>query len=102
METPEDLVIFGIGDYGRVASALLAQDSPYRVKAFTVHGQYLDRKELLGHPVVPFEDLIETHPPDSYSMLVAVGYSKMNSRRTEVYNRSKELGYRFIRYVSSR
>ena len=65
------VVIFGTGDFARVASVYLAKDSPHEVAAFTVHRQYLTEPTLLGKPVVPFEELLDRYPPDRYAMLVA-------------------------------
>jgi sugar O-acyltransferase (sialic acid O-acetyltransferase NeuD family) len=97
-----DVVVFGVGDYARVASVYLDDDSPHRVVAFTVHERYIERPELLGRPVVPFEQLTETHPPESFAMLVAVGFSRVNQSRREVYELCKGLGYQLVSYVSSK
>lgn len=96
----KDLIIFGTGDYARIASVYIARETERRVAAFTVDGQYLDRSDLAGHPVVAFDDLLNTHPPDSFAMLVAIGFSRLNAARTEVYQRCKQLGYDFISHVS--
>ena len=52
-----DVVIFGIGDYARIAQLYLAADSPHEVVAFTAHRDYVDRDELNGIPVIAFEEL---------------------------------------------
>ena len=70
--------------------------------AFTVHGEYVDREQLSGLPVVPFEELPDRHPPDETAMLVAIGFSKVNQSRATVYDGCKALGYELITYVSSR
>ena len=97
-----DVVIFGAGDYARVAATYLENDSEHRVLGFTVDGAYRDRDERLGKPVLSFEDMHQAHPPDRVKLLVAIGFSGLNRRRTEVYQRCKELGYGFITYVNSR
>lgn len=96
-----DVVIFGSGDYARVAYAYLRDDSPHEVVAFTVHERYLSSGEMLGVPVVPFEALDESHPPSEYAMLVAIGFSGVNRARAEVYTECKRRGYELITYVSS-
>lgn len=96
------VVIFGTGDFARVASVYLSKDSPHEVAAFTAHRQYLTATELLGRPVVPFEDLTASHPPDDYLLLVAVGFKGVNTARAEIYRTCKELGYGFVTYVCSR
>jgi sugar O-acyltransferase (sialic acid O-acetyltransferase NeuD family) len=96
------VVLFGTGDFARVASAYLRDDSSYDVVAFTAHERYIDTPELLGIPVVSFESLEETHPPDDHAMFVAVGFSGVNRRRAKLYAECKARGYELITYVSSR
>lgn len=97
-----DVVIFGIGDYARIAGLYLEQDSPHDVVAFTAHRDYIDRDELNGLPVVAFEELAERHPPGDVQMLVAAGFSKVNRVRSAIYEECKARGYGFITYVHSR
>lgn len=96
------VIIFGTGSYARVASVYLAADSPYQVVAFSVNKSYITEPALLGKPVIPFEELSETHPPSDYQMFVAVGASGMNSLRTQVYQACKALGYEFVSYMCSK
>jgi sugar O-acyltransferase (sialic acid O-acetyltransferase NeuD family) len=96
------VVLFGTGDFARVASVYLAQDSPHEVAAFTVHQAFRNQPELLGKPVVPFETLEQTHPPADYALFVAVGFSKVNKVRAEIYQACKARGYELITYVCSR
>lgn len=97
-----DIVIFGLGDFARVARVYLDADSPHRVVAFTANERYVEESELEGLPVVPFETLLETHPPGSRSMFVAIGFSGVNRARREVYEQCRALGYELISYVNSK
>jgi sugar O-acyltransferase (sialic acid O-acetyltransferase NeuD family) len=99
--TSKPVVIFGTGDFARIAKVYLERDSPYDVVAFSVDEAFRDRDELLGVPVVPAEPLLETHPPGEYAMLVAVGFSGVNKARRAVYERFRALGYEFVSYVST-
>jgi sugar O-acyltransferase (sialic acid O-acetyltransferase NeuD family) len=96
-----DLVLFGLGDFARVARVYLAEDSPHEVVAFTANERYIEAGEVDGVPVVPFERLTVTHPPDRCSMFVAIGFSGVNRSRREVYEQCKGLGYELITYVNS-
>ena len=102
MSTNRPVVIFGTGDFARVAEAYLRLDSPFDVVAFTVDESYLDATQITGLPVVPFETVAQTHPPATHAMLVAIGFSRVNRARAETYDRCKALGYDLISYVSSR
>jgi sugar O-acyltransferase (sialic acid O-acetyltransferase NeuD family) len=96
-------VIFGAADFAEVAKVYLDADSPYTVCAFAVHERYIgDRTTLLGLPVVPFERLGESHPPEEYEVFVAVGFSNVNRTRTALVAEVQSKGYRLLTYVSSR
>ena len=95
-------VIFGLTDFARIASVYLQHDSPYNVAAFTANQSYIDQDDILGIPVVPFETLTETHPPDEYELFAAIGFSRMNDARAKVYNECKQLGYTMLSYVCSK
>lgn len=96
------IVIFGIGDAGRMAHYYFAHDSAHEVVAFTVDAHYAQEPEFLGLPLVEFEKVNQKYPPSSYKMFIAVGYSKMNQVRAAKYFRAKEMGYELVSYVSSR
>lgn len=97
------VVIFGTGDFARIAATYLDVDSPHEVVAFTVNESYLDGADrLLGREVVAWETLPESYPPNEYAMLVAIGFSKVNRARADVYGQAKERGYELITYVNSR
>lgn len=96
-----NVVIFGTGDFARIAACYLEQDSPHTVAAFTAHAAYIKEPQLLGKPVVPFEELLRSHPPAEYDLFVAVGFKGVNKARAEVFKQCEELGYEFITYVHS-
>jgi sugar O-acyltransferase (sialic acid O-acetyltransferase NeuD family) len=97
-----DVVVFGTTDFAQVAAEYLRRDSPHEVVAFTVHERYIEKPDLLGLPVVPFEQLEERHPPSGTSMFVAIGFSGVNKTRRAMYEECKGRGYELISYVSSR
>ena len=97
-----DVVVFGIGDFAQVACAYLRHDSEHDVVAFTVHEQYIESAELLGLPVVPYESLADSYPPSDFAMFVAVGFSRVNKTRRELYDECKGNGYELISYVNSK
>lgn len=101
-EAPKKLVIFGIEATARVAHYFFDTDSDFEVVAFTVNQQYIDSNEFMGLPLVPFEQITESHPPSEYLMYVAIGYSDMNRLRAAKYHEAKEMGYQLASYVSSR
>jgi sugar O-acyltransferase (sialic acid O-acetyltransferase NeuD family) len=102
MASAKPVVVFGTGDYARVAAVYLREDGEREVVAFTVDEAYVDRDELVGLPVVAAESLVERYPPATHDLLVAIGFSRVNQARAEVYERCKGAGYELVSYVNSR
>lgn len=96
------VVVFGLGDFARVAAVYLRKDSPHQPVAFTANQDRITDHRLLGMDVVPFETIEQTHPPDEYAMYVAIGFKRVNKARAEVYELCKQKGYELISYVSSK
>lgn len=98
----QPVVIFGIGELAQLAYFYLTHDSKYTVAAFTVDGSYINDSTYFGMPVIPFELVENCYPPQTFKMLIAVGYAKMNQVRIQKFQMAKEKGYQLISYISSR
>lgn len=96
------VVVFGTGDFARIAEIYLREDSDHDVVAFTVDGEFMENERMGDVPVVPFEKLADLYPPSEHAMLVAIGFSGVNKARAQVYERCKDRGYELISYVNSR
>src|SRR5262245_60585470 len=96
------VVIFGAGDIARLARVYFARDSDHEIVAFAVDPAYRRTDELLGLPVLEFDEACRQFPPDGCSMFVALSYGRMNQDRAEKYDAVKARGYDLVSYVSSR
>ena len=96
------LVIFGMGDIGRLAHYYFVHDTRHEVVAFTVDSEYVKESSFLGLPVVEFGRISQDYPPSDYKMFIALSYARMNQVRAAKYFRAKEMGYELVSYVSSR
>ena len=96
------LVIFGAGDIAELAHFYFTRDAHTQVAAFTVDAAYLRDPRFCGLPVVAFEELVRSFPPDAHDLFVAVSYAKINAVRAEKCAAARALGYRLRTYVSSK
>ncbi|MEW5748722.1 MAG: acetyltransferase [Candidatus Thermoplasmatota archaeon] len=96
------IIIVGAGEFAQIAYEYFTHDSQYEVVAFSVERDFLKEKDLLGLPVVPFEELDKIFSPSKYSVYVAVTYTQLNRVRTRLYNEVKKKGFRLVSYVSSK
>jgi sugar O-acyltransferase (sialic acid O-acetyltransferase NeuD family) len=96
------LVMFGTGDIAQLAYYYFSNDSVYEVVAFTVDAAYITNEKFCDLPVVPFEEIVNRYPPDTYQIFVALSYSKLNQVRKEKYLAVKTLGYKIASFISSK
>ena len=92
------VVIFGTGELAQRIFFYL-KDSDDQVLAFCANKSKIDKEELLGLPVIAFENIKETFPPAEFSMFVALAYSEMNKRRTKFFNEAKNKGYELYSFI---
>jgi sugar O-acyltransferase (sialic acid O-acetyltransferase NeuD family) len=98
----KEVVIFGTGDIAALADFYFAHDSPRKVIAFTADAAFIAAPDFLGRPVVPFEDVAASYPPDRCDLFVALSYSKLNAVRTDKASAARAMGYALASYVSTR
>ena len=102
MTASRKLVIVGDSAFAEIAQEYFSVDSPYDPVAFAVETPFLKHDSLSGLPVVPFETLKETHPPETHDVYVAVVYTQLNRLRARLAASAKAKGYRLASYVSSK
>lgn len=96
------IIIFGTSGFAEVAYFYLTHDSDYEVVAFTSHKKFLDKNEMFGLPVVPFEELENFFNPNDFGMFVAVVYTNLNKTREKIFYQVKDKGYELISYINSK
>jgi len=96
------LVIFGTGAFAEVAHYYFERDSAYSVVAFTVDASYLAETTFEGLPVIAFEELEASFPPDQTAIFVAVGIQKVNQQRARKVEEVEARGYELASFLSSK
>lgn len=98
-----NIIIFGLQDYAELARYYLENDSPHDVAAFCVNKAYVpENHHFKGLPVLAFEDIAQTHPPENFHFFAPMSPKNMNRDRERVFNEIRAQGYRMISYVSSK
>ncbi len=96
------VVVVGTGDFARIARYYLEHDSALSVVAHSVSNALLDAKDFRGLPLVAFEDLPSTFPPDDHLLLIGIAYSRLNRNRREMFETAKRMGYEMVTYACSK
>jgi sugar O-acyltransferase (sialic acid O-acetyltransferase NeuD family) len=100
--TSKRLVIIGAGEFGEIAFDHFNNDSAYDTLAYSAERAYITTNELLGLPVVPFEDLENLFQPKECGVFVAITFARLNRVRHRLYREAKKKGFSPVSYVSSR
>ena len=99
---PKKLVIFGAGTLARLARLYFTRDAEYEIVACTVEADRMADASIDDLPRVPFDDVANAYPPEEHSLFVAVGYTDVNKRRSEIFDLCRDLGYVLPTLVSTR
>lgn len=96
------LVIIGDSAFAQIAREYFDVDTGYEVVSFAVESGYLKRDQLLGLPVVPFEQVENLYPPAQHDVFVAITYTQLNRLRERLVRAAKAKGYQLASYISPR
>ena len=91
------LIIYGNGKIAAMLFHFIKND--FNVVAFCVDDHCIEQNTLEGMPVIPFEGITEQYETDSHCMIIAVGFTEMNTIRCDRFYAARELGYELINYI---
>lgn len=96
------LVIIGSGQMAELFCSSFTHSTDYEVAGFAVDASLIKERTLLGHPLVPFEEIASRFPPQEFHAFVAIGPVQNNRIRAARFLELKRQGYRFASYLSPR
>ena len=99
MSVSKKIVLFGTGEFSQEIYLYLKKFSSFQVIAFTIHRQFIKENELFGLPIIPFEEIELQFSPNECSMLICVGFSKMNKKREKIFAEVKQKGYKLENFI---
>ena len=92
-------VIFGTTDFGKMLRYYFDKYADVQIVAYTVDKAYLESDTYDGLPAVAYEEVEKAYPPTEYTMVIALGYKKMNQIRQQKFEDAKRKGYRIENFV---
>jgi len=95
----QKVILAGNAVTADILYSYLRADSRYEVVGLTVDDEYLTQGGVEGVPSVGLTQVLERFPPQSCSVVMAVGYNDLNRVRESMFLRLKEMGYTIVTYV---
>lgn len=92
----EKVVIYGIGRHAELVAHEMKRNNLFEVVAFTVSQEYFNKSRLQELPIVPFEKITQTHPPEDIKMFIAIGPQEVNRIREKLFKDAKSKGYTLV------
>jgi len=92
------LIIFGTGDFARIARLYFEADGDRQVTAFCVD-EPGDAAHFEGLPLISADTLKLEFPASKADLFLGVGYSKVNQVRAGLFERFQSEGYEFASYI---
>ena len=95
----KNYVIYGDTPFAEELFNIISFEGRDCVVAFTNDKAFMTREAIRSLRVIPFDELIKTIEVP-FEVLLAYGYTKMNSLREKVYNECKSAGMKVGTYIS--
>lgn len=96
----KNFVIYGDTPFAEEIFNIISFEGRDCVVAFTNDRAFMTIEAIKGLSVIPFDELNKTLN-DPFEILLAYGYTKMNSLREKVYNECKSAGLKLGTYIST-
>ena len=95
----KEFIIIGNGSYARMMKRYIDLTDFGQAAAYAVEESFIRELEMDGLPVLPLEQLKETGSPETHSLIMGIGYTKMGNVREKIFRQCKALGFTFENYI---
>lgn len=99
MMNSKKTIIVGNSSFAELIYGYALEDGESDIVGFTVEGDYINNKHLLGLDVMPYDCIEQYYSPEEVQLLLAVGYNRMNQTKKKLYDLYSKKGYRFTNYI---
>ena len=93
------IIIFGTGEFAQEIFLYIEKFSKLKVVAFTIHKEFIKEEKLYEKPIIPFEEIENNYSPNEVSMIICVGFSKMNKKREKIFLEVKNKNYKLENFI---
>ena len=94
-----EIVIFGTGEFAQEIFLYIEKFSKLKVVAFTIHKEFIKEEKLYEKPIIPFEEIENNYSPNEVSMIICIGFSKMNKKREKIFLEVKNKNYKLENFI---
>ena len=96
----KDIVIYGDSSFSERMAFFVTFEQQGNIVAYTNKRDFITRESINGVPVIPYDELDSRIDKSNVEVLIAIGYTKMNYYREEIYKDLKKKGYKVATFIS--
>lgn len=93
----KEIFVFGTSNFSQMLAYYEEEQYDTKISGYTLNKEYINGDEVLSYPLVPFEELVRQN--ENVSILIGIGYNRMNNMRKEIYKQVKEAGIQILSFV---
>lgn len=93
------ILIAGNAITAEIICAYLSRDARYQVVGLAVDDAYASQGGVEGYTTVGLSEAVRAFPPDTHSVIMAMGYNDLNRTREAMFTQLKALGYNVETYI---
>lgn len=87
------VLLAGNGITAQILSVYLLRDSRYQIGGLVVDDEFVTGGGISGFKAVGLSEVVQTFPPDTFRVIMAMGYNDLNRSREVMFNMLKGMGY---------
>lgn len=95
----DKIIIFGNNHFAIMMAEYIRDFTENEVCCFTVDKAYIYESQILGLPVVDFNQIEKEYELSKHKVLIALGYKEMNSLRKKIFQKIQKKGYEITGFV---
>lgn len=92
-------IVFGTTYFSEMLQYYLEKYYEIKVVGYTVDKEYFEKSILGGKRVVPFDNVEDIFDPSEHSIMIGIGYNKMNNLRKLKMNEAKRKGFAIQSFI---
>ena len=93
-----DYVIVGAGSFAEVAKSYFEEYSNIKISKFAISEKFISDNLDASLDVITIEELL-LKGPDNFKVFVAIGYSKMNHIRAQIFQQFLNADFSFLSFI---
>lgn len=95
----EKIIIFGNHEFAKMIAEYVQKYTNNEICGFVVNKQYIRENQILGLPVIEFENIEEKFDKSKYKILITLGYNNMNLLRKRIFDEVQRKGYEITSFI---